>query len=62
MRTVGIDIGKNCFHVAICEERGKVVERARADEEGSGGVHYTTTTEFDRNGVVRWLTAAGKGL
>ena len=34
MRTVGIDIGKNCFHVAICDERGKVVERARLTRKG----------------------------
>lgn len=29
MRTIGIDIGKNCFHVVVCDERGKPVERAR---------------------------------
>jgi transposase len=29
MRTIGIDIGKNWFHVVVCNERGEPVERVR---------------------------------
>jgi transposase len=29
MRTIGIDIGKNWFHVVVFDERGKPLERAR---------------------------------
>jgi transposase len=34
MRTVGIDLGKNWFHIAVCDERGKVVGRSRLTRRG----------------------------
>ena len=34
MRTVGIDLGKNWFHVVICDERGRVVGRSRLSRRG----------------------------